>query len=152
MIWTGLSKVADCRQKSPPTWLVSASYSAGHFFMDGRLLWQLGRVLQNFLTTLILILIRNLGVKNMSEEECQGPILGVCFKRELTVNGHNRLPVHKTLINTTLNIPQTEQYIHTYRQTDRQTLFDKAGWINGSYCWCEPAIYFTLYVITSKNI
>ena len=54
----------------------------------------------------------------MSEEEWRGPTLGVCFKRELTVNGHNRLPVHKTLINTTLlNITQTEQYstyIHTY--------------------------------------
>ena len=77
----------------------------------GRLLWQLGRLLQNFLTTLILILIRNLVVKNMSEEEWRGPTLGVCFKRELTVNGHNRLPVHKTLINTTLNITKTEQYI-----------------------------------------
>ena len=57
-------------------------------------------------------------MKNMSEEEWRGPTLGVYFKRELTVNGHNRLPVHKTLINTTPNIPQTEQYIHTDRQTD----------------------------------
>ena len=32
---TGLSKVDGCRRKSPPTWLVSASYSARHFFMDG---------------------------------------------------------------------------------------------------------------------
>ena len=31
----GLSKVASCRQKSLPTWLVSASYSAWHFFTDG---------------------------------------------------------------------------------------------------------------------
>ena len=56
----------------------------------------------------------------MSEEEWWGPTLGVCFKRELMVNGHNRLPVHKTLINTTLNITQTEQYstyIHTYIHT-----------------------------------
>ena len=28
----GLSKVAGCRRKSPPTWLVSAGYSAWHFF------------------------------------------------------------------------------------------------------------------------
>ena len=31
----GLSKVAGYRQKSPPTWLVSACYSAWHFFTDG---------------------------------------------------------------------------------------------------------------------
>ena len=31
----GLSKVAGCRQISPPTRLVSAGYSAWHFFMDG---------------------------------------------------------------------------------------------------------------------
>ena len=31
----GLSKVAGCRQISLPTWLVSAGYSAWHFFMDG---------------------------------------------------------------------------------------------------------------------
>jgi len=31
---SGLSKVAGCWQKSPPTWLVSAGYSAWHFFMD----------------------------------------------------------------------------------------------------------------------
>ena len=31
---TGLSKVAGCRWKSRPTWLVSAGYSAWHFFMD----------------------------------------------------------------------------------------------------------------------
>ena len=30
-----LSKVASCRRKSLPTWLVSASYSAWHFFTDG---------------------------------------------------------------------------------------------------------------------
>ena len=30
-----MSKVAGCQQKSPPTWLVSASYSASHFFTDG---------------------------------------------------------------------------------------------------------------------
>ena len=51
----------------------------------------------------------------MSEEEWRGPTLGVCFKRELTVNGQNRLPVHKTLINTTLNnSDRAIQYIHTY--------------------------------------
>ena len=32
---SGLSKVAGCQWKSPPTWLVSAGYSAWHFFMDG---------------------------------------------------------------------------------------------------------------------
>ena len=32
---SGLSKVAGCQQKSPPTWLVSSGYSAWHFFMDG---------------------------------------------------------------------------------------------------------------------
>ena len=31
----GLSKVAGCWQKSPPTWLVLAGYSAWHFFTDG---------------------------------------------------------------------------------------------------------------------
>ena len=31
---SGLSKVSGCRWKSPPTWLVSAGYSAWHFFMD----------------------------------------------------------------------------------------------------------------------
>ena len=31
----GLSKVAGCRRKSPPTKLVSAGYSAWHFFTDG---------------------------------------------------------------------------------------------------------------------
>ena len=31
----GLSKVAGCRQKSPPTSLVLADYSAWHFFVDG---------------------------------------------------------------------------------------------------------------------
>ena len=31
----GLSKVAGCRRKSLPTWLVSAGYSAWHFFSDG---------------------------------------------------------------------------------------------------------------------
>ena len=56
-------KGASCRRKSAPTWLVSTGYSAWHFFMDGvftikypwtgRLLWQLSRLLQNFLTTLV---------------------------------------------------------------------------------------------------
>ena len=32
---SGLSKVAGCRRKLPPTWLVSAGYSAWHFFADG---------------------------------------------------------------------------------------------------------------------
>ena len=32
---SGLSKVAGCQWKSLPTWLVSAGYSAWHFFMDG---------------------------------------------------------------------------------------------------------------------
>ena len=59
---SGLSKVAGCRQKSPPTWLVSAGYSAWHFFTNdifkikypwtGHLLWQLSCPLQNFVTTL----------------------------------------------------------------------------------------------------
>ena len=59
----GLSKVAGCRRKSPPTWLVSAGYSAWHFFTGsvffkkypwtGHLLWQLSRPLQNILTTLM---------------------------------------------------------------------------------------------------
>ena len=31
----GLSKVARCRRKSRSTWLVSAGYSAWHFFTDG---------------------------------------------------------------------------------------------------------------------
>ena len=31
----GLSKVASCRRKLSPTWLVSAGYSAWHFFTDG---------------------------------------------------------------------------------------------------------------------
>ena len=58
----GLSKVAGCRQKSLPTWLVSAGYSVQHFFTDGifslkyhwtgRFLWQLSHLLQNFLLTL----------------------------------------------------------------------------------------------------
>ena len=34
----GLSKVAVCQRKLPPTWLVSASYSAWHFFTDGTFL------------------------------------------------------------------------------------------------------------------
>ena len=33
--YTGLSKVSGCWRKSTHTWLVSASYSAWHFFMDG---------------------------------------------------------------------------------------------------------------------
>ena len=33
-LYAGLSKVASCRQKSSPTWLVSAGYSAWHFFTD----------------------------------------------------------------------------------------------------------------------
>ena len=32
---SGLSKVAACQRKSPPTWLVSTGYPAWHFFMDG---------------------------------------------------------------------------------------------------------------------
>ena len=58
----GLSEVACYWQKWPPTWLVLTSYSAWHFFTDGVfwikypltgcLLWQLSRLLQNFLTTL----------------------------------------------------------------------------------------------------
>ena len=32
---SGLSKVAGCRQKSPPTLLLSAGHSAWHFFTDG---------------------------------------------------------------------------------------------------------------------
>ena len=32
---SGLSKVAGCRQKLLPTWLVPAGYSAWHFFTDG---------------------------------------------------------------------------------------------------------------------
>ena len=32
---SGLSKVASCQQKMPPTWLVWASYSAWQFFTDG---------------------------------------------------------------------------------------------------------------------
>ena len=31
--WPGLSEVASCEQKSPPTWLISAGYSAWHFFL-----------------------------------------------------------------------------------------------------------------------
>ena len=31
----GLSKVASCWQKSPPTRLVTAGYSAWHFFTEG---------------------------------------------------------------------------------------------------------------------
>ena len=34
-LWVGLSKVAGCWRKSPPTWLVSAGYSAWYFFTDG---------------------------------------------------------------------------------------------------------------------
>ena len=34
-LFAGLSKVASCRRKSPPTWLVSAGYSAWHFFTNG---------------------------------------------------------------------------------------------------------------------
>ena len=30
-IWAGLSKIAGCWRKSPPTWLVSAGYSAWYF-------------------------------------------------------------------------------------------------------------------------
>ena len=58
----GLSKVAGRWRKLPPTWLVSADYSALHVLTDGvllmknpwtgRLLSQLSRLLQNFLTTL----------------------------------------------------------------------------------------------------
>ena len=38
---SGLSKVASCRQKSPPTWLVSASYSPWHFLNKISLDWLL---------------------------------------------------------------------------------------------------------------
>ena len=31
----GLSKVASCMANFAPTWLVSAGYSAWHFFTDG---------------------------------------------------------------------------------------------------------------------
>ena len=31
----GLSKLAGCWRKSPPTWLVSTGYSAWHFITDG---------------------------------------------------------------------------------------------------------------------
>ena len=34
-LYAGLSKVAGFRQKSPPTWLVSAGYSALYFFTEG---------------------------------------------------------------------------------------------------------------------
>ena len=33
--YAGLSKEAGCQRKSPPIWLVSAGYSAWHFFTDG---------------------------------------------------------------------------------------------------------------------
>ena len=33
--FAGLSKIAGCRGKLAPTWLVSAGYSTWHFFMDG---------------------------------------------------------------------------------------------------------------------
>ena len=33
---------------------------------------------------------------------------------------------------------------YAYRHTYIHPLFDKAGWINGSYCWCGPAICLTL--------
>ena len=55
---SGLSKVARCRPKLPPTWSVSAGYSAWHFFTDGvflikypwtgRLLWQPSCLFQKF--------------------------------------------------------------------------------------------------------
>ena len=54
---TGLSKVAGCRRKSPPTCLESASYSVGislwmaflnKYPWTGCLLWQLSHLLQNF--------------------------------------------------------------------------------------------------------
>ena len=35
MAITGLSKVAGCLRKSPPTWLVLTGHSAWHFFIDG---------------------------------------------------------------------------------------------------------------------
>ena len=34
LLRAGLSKVAGCRQKLPPTWLVLAGYSAWHFCTD----------------------------------------------------------------------------------------------------------------------
>ena len=35
LVISRLLKVASCRRKLPPIWLVSASYSAWHFFTDG---------------------------------------------------------------------------------------------------------------------
>ena len=65
---SALSKVASCWWKSLPTWAVSAGYSAWHFFMDGVflkkypwtgcLLWQPGHLLQNFLTTLRMLMLK----------------------------------------------------------------------------------------------
>ena len=65
---SALSKVASCWWKSLPAWLVSAGYSAWHFFMDGVflkkypwtgcLLWQPGHLLQNFLTTLRMLMLK----------------------------------------------------------------------------------------------
>ena len=57
MQYIGLSKVAGCRRKSLATWLVSASYSAWHFFTDAVFLKKyipglLSRLLRNFLTFL----------------------------------------------------------------------------------------------------
>ena len=47
---SGLSKVASCQKKSPPTWLVWASYSAWQFFMDG--IFFLNKILLDWLLTL----------------------------------------------------------------------------------------------------
>ena len=65
---SALSKGAGCWWKSLPAWLVSAGYSAWHFFMDGVflkkypwtgcLLWQPGHLLQNFLTTLRMLMLK----------------------------------------------------------------------------------------------
>ena len=64
VVW--LLKVVGCQWKSLPTWLVVASHAAWHFFTHGvfkieyprtgRLLWQLSGLLQNFLTTLSMML------------------------------------------------------------------------------------------------
>ena len=45
---SGLSKVASCWHKSAPTWLVSASYSAWYFFMDGLFKWNISGLAANF--------------------------------------------------------------------------------------------------------
>ena len=63
MVITRVVKSSQLPARITPTWLVSASYSTWHFSTNGvfeikypwtgRLLWQLSRLLQNFLITLI---------------------------------------------------------------------------------------------------